>query len=248
MALFDQQKSSSVKGLDLSRKGSIDDPIVELTKFINEQENLFTLSSCSGRIVMLRESPMGEKIRKSGCEWILVSHKSLGLNEVLNTFNGRSMSEGCVVLKFEPFVLHVQCRNISDAQNVHSVAINSGFRNSGLSIGKSGKIVAAVRSTHGLEVPLTDDNGLDLVNREYIEYVLRKANDKLAENLEKIIKFENLLRKALLPKSAGTQIVIPEVSAKAPYMRKNKKRFFDTGDKSGNEDLEYLDSFIFPES
>merc|ERR1712142_462805 len=128
-----------------------------------------------------------------------------------------------------------------------TVAINSGFRNSGLSVGKSGKIVAAVRSTHGLEVPLTDDNGSDLVNHEYIGHVLRKANDKLAENLEKIIKFENLLRKTLLPKS-GTQIVIPEVSTKAPYMRKNKKRFVDTGEKSANEDLEYLDSFIFPES
>ena len=151
-------------------------------------------------------------------------------------------------MKFEPFVLHVQCRNISDAQNIHSVAINPGFRNSGLSVSKSGKIVAAVRSTHGLEAPLIDDNVRDLVNHEYIGHVLRKANDKLAENLEKIIKFENLLRKTLLPKSVGTQIVIPEVSTKAPYMRKNKKRFVDTGDKSANEDLEYLDSFIFPES
>jgi len=34
-------------------------------------------------------------------------------------------------------------------------SIESGFRNSGLTLGKAGKIVLAVRSTHGLEVPLT---------------------------------------------------------------------------------------------
>ena len=32
-------------------------------------------------------------------------------------------------------------------------------RNSGFTFGKAGKVVLAIRSTHGLEVPLTDDQG-----------------------------------------------------------------------------------------
>ena len=39
-------------------------------------------------------------------------------------------------------------------------------RNSGLTQGRAGKLVAAVRSTHGLEVPLSTDQGMLLVRLE----------------------------------------------------------------------------------
>ena len=37
-------------------------------------------------------------------------------------------------------------------QLVHLTAVESGFRNSGITVGRAGKFVSAVRSTHGLEV------------------------------------------------------------------------------------------------
>ncbi|KAG7220997.1 hypothetical protein INR49_001715, partial [Caranx melampygus] len=62
------------------------------------------------------------------------------------------------------FVSHQKCT----CDDLHSVAINSGFRNSGLTVGKTGKIIAAVRSTHGLEVPLSHKGTL-LVGHEFYE-------------------------------------------------------------------------------
>jgi len=47
----------------------------------------------------------------------------------------------------------------------HTCALESGFRNSGITLGKHGKIILAVRSCIGLEVPLTDD-GIMLVSKE----------------------------------------------------------------------------------
>jgi tRNA(Phe) wybutosine-synthesizing methylase Tyw3 len=47
----------------------------------------------------------------------------------------------------------------------HTCALESGFRNSGITIGKHGKIILAVRSCIGLEVPLTED-GIMLVSNE----------------------------------------------------------------------------------
>lgn len=35
---------------------------------------------------------------------------------------------------------------------MHLTAVESGFRNSGITVGRAGKFVSAVRSTHGLEV------------------------------------------------------------------------------------------------
>jgi tRNA wybutosine-synthesizing protein 3 len=71
-------------------------------------------------------------------------------------------------------------------------SIESGFRNSGLTLGKSGKIVLAVRSTHGLEVPLTDsESGQLLIDKKYLNFVIKLANEKLNENLKRINIFEN---------------------------------------------------------
>ncbi|KFZ45521.1 tRNA wybutosine-synthesizing protein 3, partial [Antrostomus carolinensis] len=89
---------------------------------------------------------------------------------------------GDVVLKFEPFVLHVLCQELQDAQLLHSVAIDSGFRNSGITVGRGGKIMMAVRSTHCLEVPLCAKGKL-MVSEEYIEFLIHVANRKMEENM-----------------------------------------------------------------
>ncbi|MBN3279025.1 TYW3 protein, partial [Polyodon spathula] len=73
----------------------------------------------------------------------------------------------------------------------HSVAINSGFRNSGITVGKKGKIIMAVRSTHCLEVPLSH-KGQVLVQEEYIDYVVQVANRKIEENRKRIERLVEL--------------------------------------------------------
>ncbi|XP_054690507.1 tRNA wybutosine-synthesizing protein 3 homolog isoform X3 [Grus americana] len=103
---------------------------------------------------------------------------------------------GDVVLKFEPFVLHVLCRELQDAQLLHSVAVDSGFRNSGITVGRGGKIMMAVRSTHCLEVPLSHKGKL-MVSEEYIEFLIHIANRKMEENIRRIDRFHKGLELAL---------------------------------------------------
>ena len=52
---FANQKASALKGVDLSRKGSVDAPIGDLVQLVNSLPQYFTTSSCSGRIVVLAE-------------------------------------------------------------------------------------------------------------------------------------------------------------------------------------------------
>uniref|UniRef100_A0A3B5RBE1 tRNA wybutosine-synthesizing protein 3 homolog n=2 Tax=Xiphophorus TaxID=8082 RepID=A0A3B5RBE1_XIPMA len=92
----------------------------------------------------------------------------------------------------------------------HSVAVNSGFRNSGLTVGKTGKIVSAVRSTHGLEVPLSRHGKL-LVDEDYIQFLTQIANQKMEENLRRVQRFFQNFQSAVsaerqhIPDSPGTQ-------------------------------------------
>ncbi|VDI39976.1 Hypothetical predicted protein, partial [Mytilus galloprovincialis] len=181
--------------VDFSRKGSIDVKIIDLSIFINNQKDYFTTSSCSGRIILFDDS-VGESDKvtnKQGCQWLFTSHDLVDKSQMMPVLEDIT---GDCVFKFEPFVLHVQCRTIDFAQLLLQCAVQSGFRNSGISLGKKGKYVVGVRSTHSMEVPLSQSGQL-LVSTEYVEYLISLANKKMEENFRRIDRFfENL-------KSAG---------------------------------------------
>uniref|UniRef100_A0A663M0L9 tRNA wybutosine-synthesizing protein 3 homolog n=1 Tax=Athene cunicularia TaxID=194338 RepID=A0A663M0L9_ATHCN len=125
---------------------------------------------------------------------------------------------GDVVLKFEPFVLHVLCEELQDAQLLHSVAVNSGFRNSGITVGKGGKIMMAVRSTHCLEVPLSHKGKL-MVSEEYIEFLIHVANQKMEENIRRIDRFL-----ALKPAAGASSPPPGQAETHRPVYRRRRKR------------------------
>ncbi|XP_051021757.1 tRNA wybutosine-synthesizing protein 3 homolog isoform X1 [Acomys russatus] len=192
-AEFGRWKTQSLSKADLSRKGSVDEGAVEVVELLNSRDEFFTTSSCAGRILLLDGSTNGSGVQKQHCCWLLVTHKPCVKDDVMAALNGTTSD---AVLKFEPFILHVQCRTLQDAQLLHSVAVDSGFRNSGITVGKRGKTMLAVRSTHGLEVPLSHKGKL-MVTEEYIEFLLTIANKKMEENKKRIGRFYNCLQHAM---------------------------------------------------
>ncbi|KAK2843988.1 hypothetical protein Q5P01_010647 [Channa striata] len=190
---FFRWKQQRLNKLDVSKKGSVDRDIEHVVSLLNGRDEYFTTSSCSGRIILIDGAPESSDVQKQNCVWLFVSHRTCTADDLMSPV---AKSNGDAVFKFEPFVLHVQCRRLEDAQLMHSVAINSGFRNSGLSISKTGKIITAVRSTHGLEVPLTHKGKL-LVGHEYIHFLTQVANQKMEENLRRIQRFYQNLQSAL---------------------------------------------------
>lgn len=201
--VFVKQKTQALSGVDLSRKGSIDAHVLKLVAIINEQAKYFTTSSCSGRILVFLQNENEGKIKKRNCEWLLTTHDLIDdldgfvtqiqakLDEVLNTEKDPEHDLGVAFLKFEPMVLHVQCKDLESAQLLHTAGIESGFKNSGLSIGKKGKIISAIRSTHALDVPLTDHDATLLVDEAYLRFITSLANNKLSANF---VAIERLLQ------------------------------------------------------
>lgn len=150
---------------------------------------------------------------------------------------------GDVVLKFEPFVLHVLCQELQDAQLLHSVAINSGFKNSGITVGRGGKIMMAVRSTHCLEVPLSHKGKL-MVSEEYIEFLIHVANRKMEENTRRIDRFYKRLELALKTAVSANNSPSEETEKNRPvYTHRRKRKTIHeqdvrTSPKDHNKELE----------
>ncbi|XP_053342831.1 tRNA wybutosine-synthesizing protein 3 homolog [Clarias gariepinus] len=217
---FKQWKKQCLNKLDLSKKGSIDEHISSVVCLLNNSDSYFTTSSCSGRIILIDGLADCADVQKQNCSWLFVTHNKCTKDDVTA---GLLKSSGDAVFKFEPCVLHVQCKRLEDAQLLHSVAINSGFRNSGVTVGKKGKIIMAVRSTHCLEVPLSHE-GKVLVSEEYIAFLVGVANNKMDENLKRIERFYDCLRSALEPEVDKRCIEDAESEEKAVYRRRRKRR------------------------
>ncbi|XP_029380819.1 tRNA wybutosine-synthesizing protein 3 homolog [Echeneis naucrates] len=190
---FSQWKAQCLNKMDLSKKGIVDRHIEHVVSLLNDTDEFFTTSSCSGRIILIDRTPQSD-VQKKNCIWLFVSHKKCTSDDLMT---GLAKSSRDAVLKFEPFVLHVQCRRLEDAQLMHAVAVNSGFRNSGLTVSKTGKIITAVRGTHSLEVPLSH-NGKLLAGFEYISFLTDIANQKMEENLKRIQRFYQNIESALM--------------------------------------------------
>ena len=61
MNVFLTHKHQALDGKDFSRKGSIDDHIVNLVQLINTNESYFTTSSCSGRTILFEQPSLLNK-------------------------------------------------------------------------------------------------------------------------------------------------------------------------------------------
>ncbi|XP_053749874.1 tRNA wybutosine-synthesizing protein 3 homolog isoform X3 [Panthera pardus] len=157
-AEFKRWKAQGLSKADLSRKGSVDEDVVELVQLLNGREQYFTTSSCAGRIILLDGNINGFEVQKQNCCWLLVTHKPCVKDDVIVALK---KANGDAILKFEPLILHVQCRQLQDAQ------------------------ILAIRSTHGLEVPLSHKGKL-MVTEEYIDFLLKIANQKMEENKKRI--------------------------------------------------------------
>ncbi|XP_061694270.1 tRNA wybutosine-synthesizing protein 3 homolog isoform X3 [Syngnathoides biaculeatus] len=135
---FSEFKKRRLNKIDLSKKGNVDEDIVHLVDLLNTCEQYFTTSSCSGRITVIDGAPESCVVQKRNLVLLFVSHKECKFDDVMSALVS---SCGNAVLKFEPFILHLQCRTLGDAQLMLSAAVQSGFRNSGLILSKAGKII-----------------------------------------------------------------------------------------------------------
>ncbi|KAM6398368.1 tRNA wybutosine-synthesizing protein 3 homolog [Pluvialis apricaria] len=224
MAAFPQRKAQRLRRADGSRKGALDERAVAVVQLLNGRAQFCTTSSCSGRLVLAQGRPAdisGGEIAKKDCTWLMVTHELCVKGDVMTALE---KATGDVVLKFEPFVLHVLCQELQDAQLLHSVAIDSGFKNSGITVGRGGKIMMAVRSTHCLEVPLSHKGKL-MVSEEYIEFLVHVANRKMEENIRRIDRFYKRLELALKTAVSATNSPSEEAEKnRSVYIRRRKRK------------------------
>ncbi|XP_075749149.1 tRNA wybutosine-synthesizing protein 3 homolog isoform X2 [Rhipicephalus microplus] len=168
MNSFAKEKRERLEVADVSRKGTIDSRIINVTDRLNSFPQYCTTSSCSGRIIIFSgaESDIGKPAAKKGCQWHFVTHDLFTEDALDETL---AKIDKSATLKFEPFILHVRCHTLDAAQKLLAVSIGAGCRNSGIMLSKSGKV------------------------HVYLNFLRKQANEKMTENWRRLQRFSDAL-------------------------------------------------------
>jgi tRNA wybutosine-synthesizing protein 3 len=187
---FDNSKKVFLGKKDKSNKESWDKPIISLCKKINNLDNYFTTSSCSGRVVLIVE----DEKKKPGL-FLFRSHEKVGFSEFRRELIGvceKSKEMGKMIFfKQEPCFIIVSCRDLKSQRKLFEKARNNGWKKSGI-VTTDKKFILELMSTENISFPILD-NGRLLVDDEFLRLVVRKANGNLERSWKKIKRLERLV-------------------------------------------------------
>ncbi len=191
MEYFDRSKKSVLEKLfkpDKSRKGDVDELGVPVINALNEKNDFYTTSSCSGRICLFYESISGKK-HDSG--WLFVKHNIVSLNELRVPLE--NLPSETVWFRCEAPIFHVACRDLESANKLLDVCRSLGFKRSGI-IGNSRRKLVEIIFNDKMDVPVAS-KGVLLVDEKFLGFLVCKANEKLRKNLVLLKKFEKEIKK-----------------------------------------------------
>eukprot|EP00884_Botryococcus_braunii_P015600 jgi/Botrbrau1/2723/Bobra.0164s0003.1 len=169
---------------DKSRAGGVDPQVSALVGLLNQTPDLYTTSSCSGRVSLFAEPTAATRAEgKKGGEWVYVTHDLADADELLAALKARLHTGSHLVLRFEPLIVHCECRDVPTAMRLVTLARAAGMRESGAS--GLERPIAALRCSIRMEVPVADAGRL-LTSEDYIRELVRIANTKMVRNWERL--------------------------------------------------------------
>lgn len=203
---FQQAKAQALSKGDKSSAGMIDARVVGLCAAVNACDDLYTVSSCSGRHYLYR----GEGV-KATAEFARgrVSHDAADAGyfaaadrrEGDEAFAVAPIAEagggGALWLRYEPLILHARCVDARAADRLIRCA-RTVFKNVGLQSPKfkaDGACVSVV-GDEGLDMPLRDPAGAPLFGEAHVDWLVATINEKHARNWKKTERFEAAVRAA----------------------------------------------------
>ncbi len=165
---------------EAKRSGAVDPPIVPLLDAINSREDYVTTSSCSGRITLLSAS---RSERKGETFFYRKWHRPVLFEELWGAIREYS-GGGRLLLKLDPFILHVGARDLDAALSLLHVARGAGVKIAGIQSADGTKVHVELRGIDSVSLPVWD--GSVLVSEDYVRYMTKYLNWKILRNQERL--------------------------------------------------------------
>jgi tRNA wybutosine-synthesizing protein 3 len=166
------------------KEGKADQRIIPFLLEITKIKDIFTSSSCCGRILLLSSNKNENKKYSSFHKRF---HRLVEWDEFIEAIN--NSNKNYLWLKVEPFIFHIGCSNYKKAEEILQFCRDFGLKKAGIISAKKGKFIIEITNTIFMSTLIKKDKDL-LVSNTYLKEVLELANNKLDQNYKKLNKFE----------------------------------------------------------
>jgi tRNA wybutosine-synthesizing protein 3 len=183
--LFTNGKKKQLSKEDKSNIGEWDEKISDLCNKINKKTNYYTTSSCSGRIVLLKES----EVKQPGA-FLFRTHNKVTFQK-LKTALEKIKYDGLVEFQMTSCIMHIACLTLEDAQDLVTKAKLAGWKKSGI-MGTGKRFMVELHSTENMSFPIMN-NKVVLVDDNFLKLAIEIANNKLDRVWKKIDKLKEMI-------------------------------------------------------
>lgn len=179
------KKMALEKKNDKSSIGEWDEKIAKLCEKINKNSDYFTTSSCSGRIVLIKETN-----KKGPGLFLFRTHREIKFEQLKKELENLKDTKELIYFKQEPCLVVIACSSLEKQQEIFNKARNAGWEKSGI-ITTDKKRIVELMSTEKINFPIMN-NGKILVDDNFLKLIVKESNIKLKKTWNKIKNFEKL--------------------------------------------------------
>jgi len=172
---FSQYKSNAMKKLEFAlSEGFVDEGVIPVIKSFNSHPDIFTTSSCAGRIQLIVLPDVGRKDsvnhRKS---W----HRVVTTKEVEQAISEIDIPDNSIViLQTQSPIFHLSCRTMELAIKVRGIAHGQGWKYSSLITGSDDKWNVEILSANRIDNLLFRKGVISPPDKDRLSFIIQESN------------------------------------------------------------------------
>ena len=172
---FSQYKSKAMQKLESALSdGLVDEGVISVLNSFNSHPDIFTTSSCAGRIQLIVLPDIG---RKDSVELRKKWHRPVEFQEVKDAITNLDVPpNSIVILQGQSPIFHVSCRTMELAQKFRGIVHSQGWKYSSLITGNEDKWVVEVLSANRIDNLLFRNGVIDSPGDERLKFMIEESN------------------------------------------------------------------------
>ena len=186
---FNQYKANAMKKLeDAKSEGLVDEGVISVLNSFNSHPELFTTSSCAGRLQLIVLPDIG---RKDSVELRKTWHRSVKFEEVKEALDNLDIpSNSIVILQGQSPIFHVSCRTMELAQKFRGIVHSQGWKYSSLITGNEDKWIVEILSASRIDNLLFRDGVIDPPDDDRLKFIIEESNKILIKGQSRLEALE----------------------------------------------------------
>ena len=177
---FSQYKSNAMKKLEYAlSEGLVDEGVISVINSFNSHPDIFTTSSCAGRIQLIFLPDIG---RKDSVQRRKTWHREVTTDDVEGAISEFDIPENSIViLQAQSPIFHLSCRTMELAIKLRGIVHGQGWKYSSLITGNDEKWNVEILSANRIDNLLFRKGVVSPPDKDRLNFIIEESNKILVK-------------------------------------------------------------------